>query len=148
MSRISRTLTILIVVVLAGIVWNDHSVRNTPRVSETPNEVRRETRATGDHWGRPETLGDHFQRHGADFKARDAADYARQAHAFLQRAYAAGFPAKRGSDGALRDIEPATKTFGAYNANGTTRTYFKARDTGYLDRQEGERVNLRQSAAR
>src|SRR5579872_6502788 len=69
-------------------------------------------------WGRPETLDDHFARHGRDFHARDAEDYAVQAHAFLERAKASGLPAKRTADGTLRVYDPDSGTFAAYNANG------------------------------
>jgi len=37
-------------------------------------------------WGNYSTLPDHFARHGADFHARDAEDYARMAWEFRQRA--------------------------------------------------------------
>jgi pyocin large subunit-like protein len=94
-------------------------------------------------WGRPESLPDHFARHGHDFHARDAADYAAQAHAFLEHAKAAGLPAKRARDGSLRIYEKATDTFGAYNADGTTRTFFKPGSYDYYERQPGEPVDLR-----
>ena len=94
-------------------------------------------------WAHPDTLPDHFARHGADFHARDADDYAAQAAAFLQRAKTTGLPAKRTGDGSLRIYEPATDTFGAYNANGTTRSFFKPGSPTYFDRQSGESVDLR-----
>jgi pyocin large subunit-like protein len=94
-------------------------------------------------WGRVDTLADHFARHGRDFHARDAEDYAAQAAALLQRARANGLPAKRTADGTIRVYEPATGAFGAYNANGTTKTFFKPGSPSYFDRQPGERVDLR-----
>lgn len=94
-------------------------------------------------WGRPETLPDHFARHGSDFGARDPDDYAAQAHAFLEHAKTAGLPAKRDRDGELRIYDPATGTFGAYNANGTTKTFFKPGSPSYFERQHGEPVDLR-----
>ena len=94
-------------------------------------------------WGRPETLPDHFLRHGADFKAPNPDDYAAQAHAFLERAKTSGLPAKRDRNGELRIYDPATGTFGAYNANGTTKTFFKPGSPSYFDRQSGEPVDLR-----
>lgn len=95
-------------------------------------------------WGRMDTLADHFQRHGGDFNARDAEDYAVQAAALLQRARTAGLPAKRdAADGSLRVYDPATGAFGAYNGNGTTRTFFKPGNPGYFDRQPGTPVDLR-----
>ena len=94
-------------------------------------------------WGRPDTLPDHFARHGRDFNARDPEDYAAQAHALLERAKTNGLPAKRDFDGSLRVFDPATGAFVSYNANGTTRTFFKPGNPGYFDRQPGERVELR-----
>ncbi len=95
-------------------------------------------------WGHVDSLPDHFARHGGDFRARDAEDYAAQAAAFLLRARAIGLPAKRDAEGALRVYDPATDTFGAYNANGTTRTFFKPGNPDYLERQPGELVDLRE----
>jgi pyocin large subunit-like protein len=88
-------------------------------------------------------LPDHFARHGADFGARSPEDYAAQAAAFLLRAKAEGLPAKRDADGSLRIYDPSTGAFGAYNANGTTRTYFKPGSPTYFERQPGENVDLR-----
>lgn len=144
MRKFARTLTIIGILVFAGVLWNDRSDRTASHASEADSrdEVRSRTRSTSDFWGRAETLEDHFRRHGADFQARDAADYARQAHLFRQRAYSSGLPAKRDGDGSLRIFDPRTRAFGAYNGDGTTRTYFKASDPRYFDRQPGERVNL------
>jgi len=74
---------------------------------------------------------------------RDADEYAAQAAAFLQRAKTTGLPAKRAAEGSLRIYDPATDTFGAYNSNGTTRTFFKPGSAGYFDRQAGEPIDLR-----
>lgn len=90
-----------------------------------------------------ETLGDHFARHGRDFNARNADDYAAQAAAFLQRAKTTGLPAKRDADGSLRVFDPATGAFAAYNRDGTTKTYFKPGSPGYFDHQPGTPVDLR-----
>jgi hypothetical protein len=74
-------------------------------------------------WGRPETLEDHFQRHGADFGAATQEEYALMASEFLQRSQMAGLPTKVDANGVIRVYDPATNTFGAYNPNGTTRTF-------------------------
>jgi hypothetical protein len=89
------------------------------------------------HWGNPKTLADHFERHGADFLASDAEDYARQARAFyLNREQ---HQMKTDADGTVRLYDATTNAFGAYNADGTTKTYFMP-DNGqaYFDRQPGE----------
>ncbi|HEV7224046.1 MAG TPA: hypothetical protein VGN42_15160 [Pirellulales bacterium] len=82
-----------------------------------------------DSWGRPGTLADHFGRHGADFGAKTAESYARQASKFLQEAQTRGLPTKVGPDGAIRIYDSATNTFGSFNANGTTRTLYKPNPT-------------------
>ena len=102
-------------------------------VAETPR-VAPPTRQT---WGNVGSLPDHFARHGRDFQARDADDYARQAWEFLQRAKAEGLPMKRDDEGVLRVYDPKTRAFAAYNRDGTTKTYFKPESRDYFERQPG-----------
>jgi pyocin large subunit-like protein len=93
-------------------------------------------------WGYAASLPDHFARHGGDFGAKNADDYARMSWEFLQRAKAEGLPAKQDEDGVLRVFDPGTGTFAAYNRNGTTKTFFKPGGHGYFERQPGREVNL------
>jgi hypothetical protein len=81
--------------------------------------------SAAESWGRPETLADHFNRHGADFGATSAEQYAQQASRFLQESQANGLPTKIDSKGIIRVYDPKTNTFGAYNPNGTTATFYK-----------------------
>ena len=97
---------------------------------------------SGASWGNPASLPDHFARHGADFGARDAEEYARMAAEFLQRAKAEGLPAKVDGSGVLRVFDPRSGAFAAYNRNGTTKTFFKPGSPGYFDRQPGHAVDL------
>lgn len=91
-----------------------------------------------DSWGRPETLQDHFDRHGAEFGAADIYDYAAQAHALYHRP---GVEAKVDAAGTLRIYDPASGAFGAYNPDGTTKTFFRPRrGQAYFDRQPGRLV--------
>jgi len=90
-----------------------------------------------DVWGNPTTLARHFRDHGADFAARTMQDYARQAGEFLQRSQAARCPTKIDEDGVIRVWDPETHTFGAYNADGTTKTFFKPQSPTYFMRQPG-----------
>jgi len=94
-------------------------------------------------WGNFASLPDHFARHGGDFHAVDAEDYARQSWEFLQRAKADGLPAKLDQDGVLRVFDPQSGTFAAYNHDGTTKTFFKPGGRDYFDRQPGRVVNLK-----
>lgn len=89
-------------------------------------------------WGRAETLADHFMRHGGDFAATSAEDYAQQASDFLVRSQAEGLPTKIAEDGVIRVYEPVTNSFGSYNPSGTTRTFFKpTRGLDYWNDQPG-----------
>src|SRR5258707_10940593 len=123
MSRALQWLAILGVLLIVGGIWSGFQGREDGPVSHPA--IRSNAESTKNFWARPETLDDHFRRHGADFQARDAADYARQAHLHLQRAYSSGLPTKRETNGALLVFDPRTGAFGAYNSDGTTRTFFK-----------------------
>lgn len=97
-------------------------------------------KGAGNGWGNPRTLADHFDRHGPDFGSPDEDAYAREAQDFLQRAVAERLPVKVAPDGTIRAYDPATNTFGAYNADGTTKTYFKpdlVKNPNYWADQEG-----------
>ena len=97
-------------------------------------DVREIARST--QWGRPETLIDHFRRHGADFGAKSARDYAKMAAHFFERAQEEKLPTKIASDGTIRVYDRKTNTFGAYNPEGTTKTFFKPKDgIKYWNRQ-------------
>jgi pyocin large subunit-like protein len=95
-------------------------------------------------WGQLDSLADHFDRHGGDFGARDAEHYARLAWEFRQRARREGLPAKQDEGGVIRVFEARSRSFAAYNRDGTTRTFFKPRSADYFARQPGQPVNLKQ----
>lgn len=94
-------------------------------------------------WGYLDSLPDHFNRHGQDFRARSAEDYAAQAWLFLQRAMRDGLPAKVDGEGVIRVWEPKTRAFAAYTPQGKTKTYFKPNDPSYFERQPGKPVRLK-----
>jgi pyocin large subunit-like protein len=95
---------------------------------------------TATTWGRAETLADHFARHGGDFAAKTADDYAGMASRFFQESQAAKLPTKIDSQGVIRVFDPKTGSFGSFNPNGTTRTFFKPSSPTYFDRQPGTLV--------
>jgi pyocin large subunit-like protein len=109
------------------------------------NRPRASNLATGtpETWGNPASLRDHFERHGRDFAAKNPDDYARMAAEFFRRAKADGLPAKVDNAGTIRVFDPGSGAFGAYNTDGTTKTFFKPGSDGYFDRQPGRRVDLR-----
>jgi len=144
MSR--QAVRIVLLLILAAFSWYFGKPQGGPSgspstaASHAPAAVSGDIRQT---WGRPETLPDHFARHGRDFHARDAEDYAAQAHAFLEQAKTSGLPAKRDRDGSLRIYDSATDTFAAYNPNGTTKTFFKPGSPTYFERQPRAPIDLR-----
>ncbi len=91
-------------------------------------------------WGSPASLQDHFARHGGDFAAKSADDYAAQAWQFRQRARSGSLLVKIDEDGVQRIYDPATGAFAAYNRDGTTKTYFKPGSRDYFTRQPGQPV--------
>ena len=93
--------------------------------------------STEESWGNPGSLARHFRDHGADFGATSAEEYASEASSFFQRGLQEGLPTKIDSDGVIRIYDPNTNTFGAFNANGTTRTFYKPSSPTYWDRQPG-----------
>ncbi|MBS0221255.1 MAG: hypothetical protein JSR91_10990, partial [Proteobacteria bacterium] len=76
-------------------------------------------------WGKPETLTKHFKDHGADFGATSEEDYARKAQDFLRRAQLEQLPMKVDSRGDILVYDPTNNIFGAYNADGTTKTFYR-----------------------
>ncbi len=98
---------------------------------------------TRETWGSMASLADHFARHGGDFQAKDADDYARMAWRFGEQAKQGGLQVKMDEDGTRRVYDPKSGAFAAYNANGTTKTYFKPNSRDYFARQPGRLVNAR-----
>jgi Flp pilus assembly pilin Flp len=104
----------------------------------------------GDGWGNPAELARHFHDHGGDFGAKTPPEYARQAQDLLQRAVEQHLPTKvNPADGSIRVWDPSTDEFGAYNSDGTTKTYFDSgknsngnrpagRAQRYWDKQPGD----------
>jgi Phage portal protein len=89
-------------------------------------------------WSSPATLSDHFARHGNDFGATNASEYAEKAHDFYMRSIESGYLRKVDIDGTIRIYDPISNTFGSYNSNGTTRTFFKPSSKTYWSRQPGQ----------
>lgn len=96
---------------------------------------------SADSWGNAATLGRHFRDHGAALE-RGTPESMRIWHQTLQRAQKEGLPTKIDRDGVIRVFDPATNTFGAFNANGTTRTFFKPTSKTYWDSQPGSSPEL------
>jgi len=59
------------------------------------------------------------------YTPNNADDYARLADDFLEQSQRGGFRTKVDPDGTIRAYDPATNTFGSFNGDGTTKTFFK-----------------------
>lgn len=77
------------------------------------------------NWGNAKTLGKHFAEHGADFGAKNAEDYAKQAQQFYKNAEKSGYEKVVGQDGVTRLYDSKTNTFGSYGPDGSAKTFFK-----------------------
>jgi uncharacterized protein RhaS with RHS repeats len=75
-------------------------------------------------WGDLGTLIDHFNRHGGDFGAQSASEYAIMAQNFLQTSVSLGMQIKIANNGVIRVWDPVNRWFGSYNPDGSTRTFF------------------------
>jgi hypothetical protein len=128
--------------IVPGKALREGAPSNAIAVTATARKAEAVAKAptTRETWGDLPSLSDHFARHGRDFKAKNADDYARMAWEFRQRAKAGGLLIKVDSEGVERIYDPKSGAFGAYNRNGTTKTFFKPNSRDYFDRQPGELV--------
>ena len=108
-----------------------------PSATHSPAASGSDAARTRDTWGNPGSLPDHFARHGADFHAKDADEYARLAWEFGQRGKQGGLLVKVDEDGTQRVFDPKSGAFAAYNRDGTTKTFFKPNSRDYFARQPG-----------
>ena len=139
-------------IVGAGVLWFHSPPRaSNPAAADAPPTEQINGQRSLSHadilrtWGNPASLPDHFARHGRDFGARNADDYALMANQFLHRANVEPYQAKVDNRGVLRIYDPRTGSFGAYNSNGTTKTFFKPGRPDDFDRQPGRSIDLRNS---
>jgi len=88
------------------------------------------------NWGNSSTLMDHFNRHGSDFNSISPQDYSNKATNFYNDR--ANYQIKTDQSGVIKVYDASTNTFGSYNADGSTRTFFKpSGGQSYFDRQPG-----------
>lgn len=90
-----------------------------------------------DTWGDQTTIEDHYYRHGGDFNSRSADEYVKSANKFFKDRNK--YQVKVDNKGVTRVYDPETNTFGAYNPDGTIRTYFKpVEKEAYFRSQHGK----------
>jgi hypothetical protein len=121
---------------------NDSPVPNkSPPVTSKPVPVPLKAPPTKATWGNLYSLRDHYERHGADFQSKSPDDYAAKAWQFLQRAKMEALPIKYDEvDGTIRVWDGKTRSFAAYNRDGTTKTFFKPESPTYWSRQPGRPI--------
>ena len=86
-------------------------------------------------WGNLDTLQDHFGRHGKDFNSNSINDYINKSQKFYKSKN--NYQVKIDQDGVIRIYDPVNNTFGSYNPDGTTRTFFKPTSKNYWNNQTG-----------
>lgn len=129
---------ILLALLVAGVI----AAQRNGRISQDSRPENSAPVSLSGHssWGRPETLADHFARHGREIGASSPEDYVAKAAQLRRRALAGELPMKRSGDGTLRVFDARTNAFAAYNADGSTKTFFRANDASYFQRQPGTLV--------
>jgi hypothetical protein len=103
------------------------SLRRAANVAEGVRDGVRNIQAISKqyNWGNSKTLFDHFGRHGASFGAKTPEEYAKKANEFLSNATNKGVDSFVDQKGVTRIYDQKTNTFGSYNPDGTTKTFFK-----------------------
>ena len=84
-------------------------------------------------WADPKKLQDHYERHGKPFNAVDAYDYAMKANKFYKNRHKYEIDVDK--KGIIRVYDKDTNTFGSYNKDGTTKTFFKPGPKDYWKRK-------------
>jgi RHS repeat-associated protein len=98
---------------------------NDAKKDDSGGKDSKEAASTKAKFGSGAKLLDHFQRHGGDFGAKDAADYQDKAAAFLTGKPADGVQESTRENGDVVRFNPKTQEFGVISSDGTIRTYYK-----------------------
>ena len=78
--------------------------------------------------GDPEKFKEHFEQHGNNFNAKSPEDYASKAKEFYEQGINENLPAVEDPSVPKVSIyDSESNTFGAYNPDGTTRSFYKPR---------------------
>ncbi|MEP6851244.1 MAG: hypothetical protein ABJA87_01040 [bacterium] len=131
--RIQAILRLRIALITPRVARRTRSMQRVERVAQQSLELR-----TEDSWANLRLLSDHFGRHGKDFGAKGAHEYAALASRYFQTGLQEGLPVKVSKDGTIRMYDVATNTFGAFRADGRTRSFFKPIEkAAYWAQQKG-----------
>lgn len=92
--------------------------------------------AEKNNWSKPQTLQKHTVEHGSDFQTKSISEYSQKANEFYNNAPKNGYQQITAQDGVQRIYDSKTNTFGSYNSDGSTRTFFKPiQGRGYWNQQ-------------
>ena len=101
---------------------------------QAQDETEEALRAANNYWEKPETLARHYADHGEGVCATSEEEYARIAHElYLHKEQ---YQVRVDKEGITRIYDAARNLFGAYNPDGTTKSYLAP--TGgqaYFDKQ-------------
>jgi hypothetical protein len=83
----------------------------------------------------------HFDDHRRDFSAKNWNDYAKKSQDFYKGASQEKLPTVQTKDGHLKIYDPKTNTFGVYNSEGKTETFYKPTSPTYYEREVQKVLN-------
>jgi pyocin large subunit-like protein len=90
-------------------------------------------------FGSPRSLEEHFQKHGAEFQARNASEYLAHAQALRDAPLSASVLELVRDDGVITRFDRKSGTFVAFDANGRIRTCFRPNDGEAYFRRQAKR---------
>lgn len=95
-------------------------------------------------WANPDIIEfeRHWENHAWDFGGGPPDEYANRANKFYQRGLKEKLPTVETSKGYSKIYDPKTNSFGVYNPNGKTETFYKPTSQSYYQRQVQKEVGL------
>ncbi len=110
------------------------ALRESPARAADPTGGTRFSAAIG--FRSPQRLAEHYDKHGAEFGARDAAEYLARAQALRDAPVGGAVLEAVRSDGVVSRFDRHDGTFIAFDRDGTIRTCFRPNDgERYFQRQ-------------
>jgi pyocin large subunit-like protein len=99
--------------------------------------------ASGPGFRKPELLDEHFAKHGAEFGSISKAEYLRLAQELRDTPVGGPILEARAPNGEFSRFDKRHGYFGAYNRNGTIRTFFIPNNGERYFRRQAERRDER-----
>ena len=117
-------------------IWEEEQQR---RAAAAAGEDWRREVAERTDWVDPNSLNEHYRKHGADFGAESEEEYAEMAHEFWENRERIHVLIKDDDvEGKVRIYDPETNTFGVYTKEGKSINLYKPTEgKPYFDGQPG-----------